>query len=247
MIISHKHKYIFVELPRTGSTAISKELRENYDGERIRTLRKHAYFHEFQTIASHEEKKYFVFSCLRNPLDDVVSMYFKFKTNHLNEFTEAKDISRMSLKKFKFIRNNNDFSAFLKKFYKIPYDNWSSFAHKKFNYVIRYENIQTDFKKVLEQIGLEQKRPLPVINKTNEKGHFLSYYTPKTHAHLKYIFGPFMKRWDFEFPPDCVDSRVPLSAEILFIIFSLPRKIYWRYIQNSTSTFVKLFKRIIGR
>ena len=67
MIISHKYKYLFVELPLTASTAVSKELRENYDGESI--LYKHATYHEFLKIASPEEKKYFVFSGMCNPLD----------------------------------------------------------------------------------------------------------------------------------------------------------------------------------
>ena len=35
MIISHEHKYVFVEFPRTGTTAISKELCLNYFGKRI--------------------------------------------------------------------------------------------------------------------------------------------------------------------------------------------------------------------
>ena len=33
MIISHKHKYIFIGLPFSGSSAISKELIEEYEGE----------------------------------------------------------------------------------------------------------------------------------------------------------------------------------------------------------------------
>ena len=49
MIISEKNKYLFLELPRTGSTAISKELRDHYDGKRI--LRKHSLYHEFKKIA----------------------------------------------------------------------------------------------------------------------------------------------------------------------------------------------------
>ena len=35
MIISHKHKYVFVELPQTASSAIAKELKANYDGHEI--------------------------------------------------------------------------------------------------------------------------------------------------------------------------------------------------------------------
>ena len=40
MVISHKHRYVFVEIPHTGSHAISKELCEFYDGQIIH--RKHA-------------------------------------------------------------------------------------------------------------------------------------------------------------------------------------------------------------
>ena len=75
MIISHQHKYLFVELPRTGTTAVSRELRLMYAGTRI--LRKHSSYQEFLRKASDEEKKYFVFTCIRNPLDDAVSHYFK--------------------------------------------------------------------------------------------------------------------------------------------------------------------------
>ena len=32
MIISHRHRYVFVKLPRTGSSAVRRELRELYDG-----------------------------------------------------------------------------------------------------------------------------------------------------------------------------------------------------------------------
>src|SRR2546426_260618 len=40
LIVSHKHRYVFVELPRTGSTAVRHELRELYDGTPI--LHKHS-------------------------------------------------------------------------------------------------------------------------------------------------------------------------------------------------------------
>lgn len=34
---------------------------------------------------------------------------------------------------------------------------------------MRYENVQDDFSKALQLIGIEQKQPLPVVNKTREK------------------------------------------------------------------------------
>jgi len=45
MVYSEKYNYLFVQLPRTGNTAISKELIENYSGQRI--LKKHSKYKEF--------------------------------------------------------------------------------------------------------------------------------------------------------------------------------------------------------
>ena len=92
MIISDKHRYLFVELPRTATTAIAKELRENYEGHSI--LYKHATYEDFLRIATDEQKKYFTFSCIRNPLDDVVSIYLKYRHNHGNSFTNPNNLKR---------------------------------------------------------------------------------------------------------------------------------------------------------
>ncbi len=73
MIISHQHRYLFVELPRTGSTAISRELRQNYDGESI--LVKHATYQISKDGDSGGERVLCLFR-YRNPLDDAVSLYF---------------------------------------------------------------------------------------------------------------------------------------------------------------------------
>ena len=192
MVISQKHKYLFIELPNTASTAIRRELCEHYYGVPI--LRKHAYYSEFLKMASVEEKTFFVFSCIRNPLDVIVSQYFKRKTNHKGNYTNPEalaerrgHVGRHALEQFIFVKNSSaDFATYFKKFYKFPYDNWSNLSHKEFDFVIRFENLQDDFAKVLELLGIEQKRPLPLVNKTAEKDHFSSYYTPEIYAYSAY-------------------------------------------------------------
>lgn len=78
MIISHKNGCVFIEFPDSASSAIHEELREYYDGVPIfhATLGRHGYYHEFLRSATAEEKNYFVFSCMRNPLDVAVSVHF---------------------------------------------------------------------------------------------------------------------------------------------------------------------------
>src|SRR5690242_2440526 len=92
MVISDKYKYVFVELPLTGSTAISNELCEMYDGKKI--LRKHSKYQEFLEVAKEEQKKYFVFSGIRNPMDLVVSEFLKKKNNHKQRYTTPSEWRR---------------------------------------------------------------------------------------------------------------------------------------------------------
>lgn len=231
MVISHEHKYLFVELPHTGSTAIRRELCGNYDGVPI--LHKHARHHEFLTIANAEEKAYFVFSGIRNPLDMVVTLYSKFRTNHRDYTNPTKLITKKALEEFHFITSTNaDFTTFFKKFYRLPYDNWSSLSHGEFDFIIRFESLQEGFAKALELIGLEQKRPLPVVNKTaGREDDFLSqYYTPEIYQQAKRVFGPFMKRWGYDFPPEWGDDPIPWSSWVQFYILDILRKFYWRHL-----------------
>jgi hypothetical protein len=238
MIISHKYKYLFVELPHTASTAVSQELRDNYDGHQI--LWKHSPYHQFLRIANTEEKSYFVFSCIRNPLDVVITEYFRIKTNHEGAYTDPKRWRRnggwvpdYQLRQFNFIQDNNaDFATFFKRFHKVPYDNWSCLAHKQFDFVIRFENLQSDFAKVLKLLGIEQKRALPLKNKTGNKQHFLSYYTPEIQGQAKRVFGPFMEKWDYDFPSEWGDNSVSWLGQVEFHLRSVPRKLYWRYLKS---------------
>jgi len=251
MIISHKHKYLFVAIPHTGSTAISRELCENYGGVPI--LRKHAYYHEFLAIANAEEKTYFVFVGIRNPLDEAISLYFKYKTNHKGNYTNPERlrknggfVTNADLRKFNFIKNTNaDFPTYFKRFRTFPYDNLIRLSHKEFDFVIRFENLRDDFAQALRLIGIEQKRPLPTVNRTARKRRdFLSYYTPEIHERAKRVFGPFMKKWGYDFPPEWRDDPVPWSSQLLFYVLGVFRKFYWQHLKRRGPFYARFFKAL---
>ena len=86
MIVSREHRFVFVEAPFTGSTAISKELLEQYGCEEV--LHKHAHLREFLNVATPEEREYKVAIGVRHPLDQIVSFHAKLKTNHKGAFED---------------------------------------------------------------------------------------------------------------------------------------------------------------
>jgi Sulfotransferase family len=149
MIISHRHRYVFVEVPNTGSTAISRDLRELYGGNPV--LQKHTTLGEFWRIASATERQYFVFGTVRHPLDAAVTEYFKFRTNHRGKYTDTRRIggpamTRLHLDKFRLVHDERaDFQTFFLRYKTCVYNNYYLVLHAQFDRVMRFETLQDDF------------------------------------------------------------------------------------------------------
>ncbi len=238
MVLSDKHKYLFIELYFTGSTAISYELCQLYDGKKI--INKHSRYHEFLEIATEAQKKYFVFSSIRNPMDTVVSGYMKFVTNHDGQFTDSKyyrknggPITEKNLRLYHKIKDLS-FEEYFKKFHKIPYDNWTNVSHKKFDYLIRFENMQEGFDEVLKKLNIEKQRDIPLKNKTAEKKNFIDYYTPEIRQHAIFVFGPFMEKWGYEFPTEWHAKKPGVWSSFLFFSFGIAKKFYWGHTKSNS-------------
>ncbi len=243
MVISEEHKFVFIELPQTASSAIAKELVATYNCEEI--LFKHALYQtDFKKYASEEEKKYRAVSGLRNPMDICVSNYFKFKTDHQSRYTKPGFIKHGLLRRYimrwwnvqqykNIMGKEESFEDFFMRAYKIPYASWSILGHHKMDYIIRFENLQKDFSNALHYLNVEKKRELPVANKTAAKTKtFWEYYeTDKAKKRAKYIFGPYMKQWGYDFPESWEKYKTPWYAFPIYRFFNGLRKIFWLYLR----------------
>jgi hypothetical protein len=237
MIISHKYKYLFIETPQTGSTAISKELREHYNGHNI--LRKHSYYFEFEKIASSEEKKYFTFAGVRNPLDETVSTYLKYLSDHRSHYTDSnklltngKFITAGMIKKYNFVQDKEKtFQDYVKKFYNHTYTNSIDINSKYCDHIIRFEKLSEGFSEVLRKLNIKQVRPLPQINKTEFKDEkkYEQYYTNDIKDHVIKIFGPFMQKWGYNFPEDWNAEKPFLHSLLIYNMSNILRLIYVKH------------------
>lgn len=244
MIVSDKFRYVFVELPHTGTTAISAELCLNYDGREV--LHKHATYKEFLANATQDQRRYFVFSCIRHPLDDAVTYYFKYK-NALNigfdidgnaSLRYPRDLVRRMLFGYRYrrhlfvTREQVGFEDFFLKYYRLPYDNWSSLSHHRFDYLLHFERLGKDFLEVLQKMDIQPIRELPVVHKTRERdADFRSYFTPRTYQRAAFVFGPYMKKWGYTFPAEWGEIPDSRSGMIMYRALSPARKFSWRYLR----------------
>jgi sulfotransferase famil protein len=239
-MISHEHRFVFVELPRTGSTAIRHELRDMYGARPI--LHKHATYEEFLRRATADEKRYFVFSGIRHPLDDAVSLYFKLRTDHKSRHTDPDRAPkhRRLLNRlrddamYRFIQQPDaDFATFFLRFYRLPFDTWASLSHRRFDYVIRFERLSEDFEQALRRIGIEPLRPLPVINRTSSRDRdYSTYYTPEAQRRARRVLGPYMERWGYEFPASWELPPPSRFHRLQYQAFSFFARIYWRFLRS---------------
>lgn len=261
MIISDTNRYVFIELPRTGSTAVEKELIATYGGVRI--LKKHSTYEDFLKFASDQQRGYFAFSSIRNPLDDAVSRYMKIKTDHNKRYSdpvrrkvrvgnrgsatfkesglsargvkpESRSlIERVENRHFKWIQGRDaSFAEYFLRFYHLPHDTWARLSHHDLDFLIRFESLEEDFEKALQLIGLEKMRPLPVKNPTSGKRRsFEDFYTPETHDRAVRVFGPYMRTWGYDFPRSWHVQEPDAMAELAYRVLAVPRRVYWRVIR----------------
>ena len=225
MIISHQHRFVFVEVPHTASHSISEQLIAHYGGEPI--LRKHANVTQFLGSASRDERGYFKFATVRNPLDTATTDYAKLKNDHKGQFTNPAMLLRNGghvtadhLREFNFIHDNAaDFASFFKRFRARLYNNWFLVGDQHFDHVIRFESLQEGFAHVLERMGIKQVEPIPHVNRTKGKDKsYESFFTPEIYPLAAACYGPFMKKWGYHFPSAWGDLRIPRLSQLQFSV-----------------------------
>ncbi len=212
------------------------ELCNLYDGERI--LKKHARYSDFIINASDEEKHYFAFTGQRNPLDALVTLYFRAKYEKIEKMQANPNLEKWKnrtkrIAKWRYINDNDmSFEQYFNLYHSVKIDrSYRKVDRARMDYVYRYENLQEDFSAILEAIGIEQKRELPQHStKTKRKSSdFYQYFTPSMRSRVQIVYGRSYKEMGYSFPDDWV--RPALKDWLLFY----------------KDMFAKLSVRMIGR
>ena len=202
MVISHKHRYVFVQTMKTASTAMANELCENYAGEMI--LHKHASYDEYLAQANPDEKRYFSFAGVRNPLDVAVSRY------ELRKSEWGQQAQRLLRLQTEFARRPGvSFGDFFVEFMinreidiaRVPL-NWRSETFQSIDHIYQYENLQNEFSTILERAGIPQKRLLPILNNTKNKDQYLQYYDDATLRLAYDCCSDYLHKWGYHVPKE---------------------------------------------
>ena len=201
-MISHKHKFIFVEYSKTGTTTIEGglekycETKTNHKPDSF--YWKHARPKTIKELFEKENKKdewknYFKFTFTRNPFDRMVSLWnYIHKTVEMYKNRCEEEGPNWKPDHYHWVercqkyilkcKNLKDYVKYTSNGMATGGDSAFSFSHdgnEKFvDFIGRFENLQEDFDIVCDKIGIPRQK-LPHKNKTNHK-HYTEYYDDET-------------------------------------------------------------------
>ena len=207
-MISHKHKFIFIHIPKCGGTSVELALlknegigTQNFDKDDLNFLsneqkQKYRIGYDYNGITTQHrkidqyknfrEKNYFTFTFIRNPWERFLSEYF-YLIKKENMFHKWHPDSKPTWTK----EFQQAFPGF-KDFVRGDHDKWISNGHehlqidfvlnankwKMINFIGRCEDMQTDFEYVCKKLKIP-KIQLPHRNPTKHK-HYTEYYDEET-------------------------------------------------------------------
>lgn len=187
MLISHKHKFIFIHIQKTAGTSISSAL-EPFCEDLYPSIKHWSARKIKEKFGPDVWNEYFKFSFVRNPYERLLSWY--------NMIDRAREIPGNNPNPFhSYIHKNiHSFSEFImndKVFIDVNVLRWrlspqriaqfqrvSESGRIIVDFVGKYENINEDFSSICKKLNIEGVT-LPHINKC-EHDHYMSYYTKET-------------------------------------------------------------------
>lgn len=188
-MISHKHKLIFIHIPKTGGTSIERVLGENvrpdkgdsYSLGNTYSEHKHWKTADYETNFPELFDCYFKFMFIRNPWDRLVSRYEwqKFVTpkSHIN-FTK---VTQRTFKEFIKLRASAIFEKWC--YVDLMHD---KNGKRVVYFVGRFEHLQDDFDILCDKIGHSRKQ----LNNTNhlKRKNYTEYYDNETLEIVTQVF-----------------------------------------------------------
>jgi hypothetical protein len=184
MLISHKHKFVTIDIPKTGTTSVNNALQciiEEHDFtvemSQKASMRHGTYDQCIKKFPSC--KNYLAFAFVRNPWDRLVSYWFFKKYKAGNPIPKDAPLNDFLLN----IAEPDQYSYI------------KGFGNNSF--IGKFENLQQDFNTICDKIGIP-KQELPHTNKTKHK-HYTEYYDEETREIVAEKYAKDIEYFGYEF------------------------------------------------
>ena len=206
MIISFKHNFIYWRPLKVGGSSVLQALGEYCEdddivgnpvpivdilrlglklyGKNFTKYKRHMFPDAIKEVANIDWDSFFKFTIVRNPWDMAVSMYhWENWMKPGSTFTEW--LHRESLNPEPYFFTD---------------DYYFKDGKRTANYYLRYENLESEYKRICEWIGIPYKK-LPMIKNYSrvDKKHYSNYYTLEDIEIISRKFPQTIKEFGYEF------------------------------------------------
>lgn len=179
MIISHKHRFIFYHIPKTGGTSLASVLRSTdpalgmkKDGSMQANT--HPTFDECYRLYE-PYMDYFKFAIVRNPWSRLFSWYT------FNNRWRKNSISPADFRRFVHNAKTDIFAS------RTQFSYISHNGELAVDYIGEYENLEEAFSYVKNKLKLTDIE-LPHLNKSNFGKDYRKFYSPETESIVEEMF-----------------------------------------------------------
>jgi len=175
-MISHRKKFIFIHIPKTGGTSIARLLFNHCE-----MITKHQFAADMMDEAR-PGIDYFSFAVVRNPWDREVSRYFYQRRKPDHElYKEANGLS------FKQWLKNRHCDKYFMSFYGAPMLDWISDdrGNVLIDYIARFEKLDEEWNIVRDKLGIGEA--LNRLN-TSQHDHYSAYYDDETNDMIEKVY-----------------------------------------------------------
>lgn len=213
MRISHSDKWIFLAVPRTGSTTVRKLLDDYSDIRSIHITKISKEFPFYHHISALELKNIFEirgwkwedytkFCIVRNPFDRIVSLYYhhlKMRKNVAKKsfLKRIKDkvISEPSFEDFVFqINPGNRLTTSLKNFI------CDQSGNVLVDDILKFENLESDIPKYLNKLSTQINiDSIPHLNASKGRLKYRKYYGPDTKKKIAELYYYEIEKFAYSF------------------------------------------------
>ena len=206
-ILCQNPNIVFVHVPKTGGTSISRWLLENAPGCKSKAVKTFYSKHYPYFLLNDEHKKYFSFGIVRNPWERMVSGYFyelaRFKSKmNMIQNNHRKVKPSKAHWKYDFVKTKLDlleegFDAYVQSKDFFACEKTQKYYLEGVDCVLRLENIQQDFKIIQDKVKCHE--PIFHLNKSNHNDYKKYYSNKKTKEIVDTYFSEDIKEYNYTF------------------------------------------------
>ena len=200
-MISFQKRFLFVHIPKTAGNSIQSALRDYSEDELVALrseqdgverfglrnpkykLKKHSTLADYRAALGETEfGNLYKFTCVRNPWDRMISLYF----------TPTQNTAAWDRKKFRKIISS---ALSVPDYLRLDQGEENPFGNVE--YIMRFENLEDDFRTVCAALDISPPI-LPQYNRSN-RDHYSRYYNDELRELVRMRFATEIERFGYTF------------------------------------------------